>query len=301
LVAGLASPAHAATPSERLANKPHRFVYALDSTVGYSSAFTTPARTPTPVGRLALGGYFWLYPEASQFTINVKDFGTPKDGASIPIYIVGSGRRVFAGCVPTGRPVTIAGVVAGEALLVFMEGMNVGKCDSIATVGVMTVRGASGNPPKTATAQAQAAPADRYLYALDGGTGSPQLEARVASRPTAAGRLAPLGHFAVVPRGSSIGINVDDFGTPKGGAIPVQMYSGGRPVFRGCVPVRTPFTVAGTRAGEPLWLYMGYEDLGFGCGFRASAGVVSVDGAASAANAETANLKGWRRGAWASG
>ena len=125
---------------------------------------------------------------------------------------------------------------------------------------------------------------DRYVYVVDGGTGSPQLERRVARSDTRLGRFAPLGHFGVVPRGQNFTISVDDFGTLDGFELPVQVYSRGERLFRGCVPVRTQFAITGASSGEPAWVFMGYEQLGFGCNSRATAGFVTIRGASSEAD-----------------
>jgi hypothetical protein len=118
---------------------------------------------------------------------------------------------------------------------------------------------------------------DRYTYVTsDSGAGG-STEQRVSDQETPAGHAALLGHFQVIPRGTSFTLNIDDVGTPNGLEVPVQVVDERHALFTGCVPVRTTITIRGARANEPVWIFIGSN---IRCSGLASAGVVLLDGLA---------------------
>ena len=102
---------------------------------------------------------------------------------------------------------------------------------------------------------ASAAPERRFLYLATADSYTYTNVFRLA--PTPAGEPAPFGSMHVTATGSSVTVHIDDFATPDGFTIPVDVWSAKRVLFEGCVPVRSTLTVKGATPTGRLGVLVG--------------------------------------------
>jgi len=112
-----------------------------------------------------------------------------------------------------------------------------------------------------------------YIYVVNEGAGTDL----VRTVRTPAGEVAPLGYFEVRPSGQTLSVHVDDHLTLDGRDVPVFIYSAGKTLFSGCMPVRTTVPVNGARQGQSVWVFIGQIDLPR-CDSTATTGVVTLSG-----------------------
>ncbi|HUR49803.1 MAG TPA: hypothetical protein VMY88_09815 [Acidimicrobiales bacterium] len=118
----------------------------------------------------------------------------------------------------------------------------------------------------------------RYTYVL-GDAGGPYVAGvQNQSQDTPAGSVAAGAPIWVVPSGTSFAIHIDDHVVPDGEEILVLVYSDGRWLFEGCVPIGAEQEITVLRPGAPAQISLGAV-YGQGlCGPPVTAGVLTVRG-----------------------